>query len=151
MIGAVPENKVAQITCENCFNKDIFKYIAFVGLGLEVVALVILFVYAYKTRNHDINYEIKIKRLVSAYRSYVQKIMNEFCYEGYRVLKVETFNEMLDIRDTINSPILMSENIDKTCTKFLIPTDNNILYVYEIRVEDYDEIYADKNLEETEN
>ena len=151
MLSSIPSDRQSQITCEECFNKNLFKYIALVGLGLEVVALVVLFIYAYKTRNHDINYEIKIKRLVSSYKSYVQKIMNEFCYDGYRVLKVETFNEMLDIRDTVNSPILMSENIDKTCTKFLIPTDNNILYVHEIRVEDYDEIYADKNLEETEN
>ena len=96
------------------------------------------------TRNHDINYEIKIKRLVAAYKSYIQKILTEFNFDGYQVLKIETFNEMLDIRDTVNLPILMSENIDKTCTTFMIPTNNNLLYMHEIKVEDYDEIYGDK-------
>ena len=48
---------------------------------------------------------------------------------------------MLYIRDTLQSPILMSENQDRTCTQFLIPTNTKLLYVFEIRVEDYDEIY----------
>ena len=144
MLSSIPSGREVSITCEECTNRDVFKYIALSALFLEIVVVITLLIYAYSTRNHDINYEIKIKRLVSAYKSYVQKILTEFCYDGYRVLKVETFNEMLDIRDTINSPILMSENVDKTCTKFLIPTDNNILYVFEIKVEDYDEIYADK-------
>ena len=35
----------------------------------------------------------------------------------------------------------MSENLDKTCTKFLIPTTTQLLYVFEIKVDNYDEIY----------
>ena len=139
----ISNNNQSIITCENC-NKDLFKNIAIVGIILEVIVLLILVIFAYTTRNHDIVYEIKIKRLVSAYKPYVQKILNEFNREGYRVLEIETFNEMLDIRDTINSPILMSENTDKTCTTFLIPSED-ILYVHEIKVEDYDEIYGIKN------
>ena len=46
---------------------------------------------------------------------------------------------MLEIRDTIQAPILMYENEEKTCTKFLIPTDSKLLYVYEIKVEGYSE------------
>ena len=141
MVSSNPAGKQSSISCENCVNKNTFRNLA-IGLGgLEVIALLMIIIYAYATRNHDINYEIKIKRLVSAYKNYIQKILSEFCYDGYQVLKVETFTEMLDIRDTINSPILMSENLDKTCTKFLIPTDNGILYMHEIRVDDYDEIY----------
>lgn len=51
---------------------------------------------------------------------------------------------MLEIRDTIQSPILMNENDDRTCTQFLIPTNTKLLYMFEIKVEDYDEIYAPK-------
>ena len=148
MISSIPEGKQSAISCENCVNKNLFKYLALGFGGLEIVALLVLVIYVYTTRNHDINYEIKIKRLVSAYKSYIQKILSEFCFDGYQILKVDTFNEMLDIRDTINSPILMSENLDKTCTKFLIPTDNGILYMHEIRVEDYDEIYSNPTTEE---
>jgi hypothetical protein len=53
------------------------------------------------------------------------------------------FMDMLELRDTLQSPILMNENEDKTCTRFIIPTNTKILYVYEIKVDDYDEIYGE--------
>ena len=62
--------------------------------------------------------------------------------EGYQVILIKTFNEMLGIRDTIQSPILMTENRDETATRFLIPTHTHLLYVHEIRVDNYDEIYG---------
>ena len=49
---------------------------------------------------------------------------------------------MLSIRDTIQSPILMSENKDQTKTQFVIPTNTQILYTFEIKVDNYDEIYG---------
>jgi hypothetical protein len=52
------------------------------------------------------------------------------------------FTDLLEIRDTIQSPILMSENEDQTCTTFMIPTNTKILYVFEVKVEDYDDIYG---------
>ena len=52
---------------------------------------------------------------------------------------VDTFDEMLEIRDTLQTPILMHENDDRTCTKFLIPTGNKLLYQYTIQVEGYEE------------
>lgn len=36
----------------------------------------------------------------------------------------------------------MEENADKTLTKFFIPTSTKILYVHEIKVDDYDKIYG---------
>ena len=57
---------------------------------------------------------------------------------------IKTFVEMLNIRDTIQLPILMSENKDFTKTTFVIPTENKILYVFEIKVENYDEIYPEE-------
>ena len=64
--------------------------------------------------------------------------------DGYQVLALTSFNEMLDIRDTVQSPILMYENEDKTCATFFIPTQSKTLYLYEIKVDDYDQIYGDK-------
>ncbi len=119
-----------------------YGYLALLSVGVGIIVLLIMGIYAVLTRNYDIEYDIKVKRLVSQYKSYVQKIINEFCTNGYQVLKVSTFKEMLDIRDTTQLPILMHENQDRTMTKFLIPTESNLLYVYEIKVEDYDEIYG---------
>ncbi len=137
---SVRETKV--LACADKVLLTVLTVIFIVATVITVMLAGLLIAYAYLTRNHDINYSIKVKRLLSSYRSYIQKINNIFDTEGYQVLYVDTFNEMLNIRDTIQSPILMSENTDRTCTHFLIPTNTKILYVFELKVDDYDEIYG---------
>lgn len=110
-------------------------------------SLTFLFAIAYLafiilTRNTDINYTRKVNKIVSNYKSYIQKIANSFDKEGYQIIVMDTFLDLLEIRDTIQSPILMSENEDQTCTTFMIPTNTKLLYTFEIKVEDYDELYG---------
>jgi len=116
--------------------------IAYVFLGVALLLGIEIVLFTYLTRNTDITYEIRVSRILKAYKSFIQKINNAFRTDGYQILMVDTFREMLEIRDTIQSPILMNENEDKTCTRFLIPTNTKLLYVYELKIEDYDEIYA---------
>ena len=130
-------------------NQNIFKGSAIVSGLLELIVIVTLIVFVFKSRNYDINYSIKVKRILSSYKSYIQRILNELDTTGYQLLYVETFREMLEIRDTIGAPILMNENEDKTRTRFFILTNTKILYMFEIKVENYDEIYGLNN-EETE-
>ena len=130
------------LACSSGVNRNAFKVLAVVFTVVDELLIALLVAYTLMTRNHDINYSIKVKRLLSNYRSYIQKITNEFDSAGYQIVCVGSFNEMLSIRDTIQSPILMSENEDCTSTRFLIPTATKILYVFEIRVDDYDEIYG---------
>ncbi len=133
------------LACKRDIDPEIFKIIAIICAALCVVGGAILTAFVLLTRNEDINYEIKVKKLLNSYRSYIQIITNEFDSEGYQLLSISTFNEMLAIRDTIQSPILMNENEDKTRTLFLIPTNTKILYVFEIKVENYDELYIEIN------
>ena len=49
------------------------------------------------------------------------------------MLKVDTFTDMLEIRDTIQQPILMVENRDKTGVHFIIPSNTKILYTYSLK------------------
>ena len=140
--STVPSGANKVLAYKNAVNQDIFKIAFWVSAPMDLLLGLILVAFIYLTRNHDINYTIKVNRLVSNYKSYIQKINNPFDTEGYQLLAVDTFAEMLGIRDTIQSPILMNENEDKTCTRFLIPTNTKILYVYEIKVDDYDEIYG---------
>ena len=121
--------------------KDLAVYLAFLDGLLIITFIAVLFL----TRNHDINYSIKVKNIEKSYKSFIQKTFEPFDTKGYQVIKLTTFEEMLGIRDTISSPILMNENEDKTCTTFTIPTQTNIIYVYELKVEDYDKIYASEN------
>ena len=53
-----------------------------------------------------------------------------------QVIKIKTFNDILEIRDTLKQPILMLENQKKNGTFFIIPATNSIIYVYALRVVD---------------
>lgn len=140
--ASAPAGVTKVLACVNYVGQEVFKIITIVSGTLTVLAIIGIIIFAYTTRNYDINYTIKVKRIVSSYKSYIQKIENVFDTTGYNVLRVSTFVELLGIRDTIQSPVLMSENEDKTCTTFFIPTNTNLLYVYELKVENYDEIYG---------
>ncbi len=113
----------------------VFAIFALIGIGLFVA-------FIFLTRSTDINYEIKRNRILQTYKPFIQTLSAPFDTEGYQQLSVAAFKDMLEIRDTIQSPILMFENEDKTLTGFYIPTNTKLLYVYELRIEDYDLIYA---------
>lgn len=138
---SIPTTEEKVIACDKDIQKNAVLVSAIVTLVLDIVGLIILIAFIYLTRNTHINYSIKVKKIVNSYKSFIQKINNVFDTTGYQVLLVNSINEMLEIRDTLQSPILMSENEDKTLTQFIIPTINKILYVFEIKIENYDEIY----------
>ena len=149
MSSSVADNESKVLANVQGLNQNIFKNSAIITAVILVIALAFFVFYVYSTRNEDINYSIKVNRLYKSYRSYIQKLTNGFDDSGYQILQLGAFIDMLTIRDTIMSPILMSENEDQTMTRFLIPTDTKVLYVYEIKVENYDEIYNNINKEDT--
>ncbi|MBQ7380529.1 MAG: hypothetical protein IJW69_00425 [Clostridia bacterium] len=150
-VSSVPNGERHILAYVGTLNQNTFRLIGYISGVLAMLLLITLIVYACVTRNEDIRYEAKIKRILTNYRSFVQVISNEFNAEGYQTLLLSSFNEMLSIRDTIQSPILMCENEDKTCTQFLIPTHTKVLYVYEVKVENFDEIYGIGAEESTES
>lgn len=147
MSSSVPTNGNKILACQQGIDRNVLKVLSIVFGIIDGLCIIGCLIYILLTRNTDINYEIKVKRLVSNYKSYIQKIINRFDVSGFNVLVIDTFEEMLELRDTLQSPILMYENEDKTCTNFFIPTNSNILYLYEVKVDDYDEIYKDEKSE----
>ena len=142
MSSSVNESESKVLANAQGVNQNVFKVLAIILLIVDVLLAAFLIFYIYYTRNEDINYSIRVKRIFGAYKSYIQKITNDFDESGYKVLLLDSFTDMLTIRDTILSPILMHENKDQTMTRFFIPTSTSILYVYEIKVENYDELYG---------
>lgn len=137
-----PDNEVKVLEYQSIANREVFSVTAVVSLVLAALLALVLFIFMNLTRNEDITYAVKIRRILRAYGSYIQRIEGEFDREGYQVVIIKTIVELLGIRDTIQSPILVSENHDETMTQFLIPTNTKLLYVFEIKVDNYDEIYA---------
>lgn len=103
---------------------------------LDLYLFFILVRYIIRTRTAESIYHKELRKILSNYKSYIQKINNELDLKDYKVLKVDTFTDMLEIRDTIQEPILMVENKDNTGVFFLIPSKTKILYTYSIKVDD---------------
>ena len=66
-----------------------------------------------------------------------EKINNEIDYNNYKIIQINTFNEILEMRDTMQSPILMYTEENEDRTKFMIMKDGilylNVLGAKEIR------------------
>ncbi len=103
---------------------------------IDIILIVILIKYIVKSRTAETIYHRELRKILNNYKSYIQKINNELDLKGYKVLIVDTFTDMLEIRDTIQEPILMIENNQKNGVFFLIPSRTKILYTYSIKVED---------------
>ena len=121
--------------------KDISSFenlkISAIVLGcFDLLAIIILVLYIFLSIDKHIDYARKVKKLVSDYDSYIQQILTPFDFSGYQVLKMNSFKGLLEIRDTVQSPLLMYENEDKTCSQFFITTAEKVLYLYEIAVEE---------------
>ncbi|MBQ9086215.1 MAG: hypothetical protein IJY47_03410 [Clostridia bacterium] len=134
MTSSVPQGETKMIACTRGVGSEVFKTTAIVLGIVDLLLVLFLVAFIYLTRTEDITYTARIKKILSQYKSYIQKIHNLFDVSCYQTVWVDTFEEMLEIRDTIQAPILMYENEDKTCTKFIIPTDNKLLYLYEIKI-----------------
>lgn len=113
--------------------------ISFILFALFAFAsLSVLTVFSITTRDKHIDYARRVQKILSSYKSYIQKIINPFDTGEYQVLYLSKFTEMLEIRDTLQMPILMYENEDKTCSSFFIATTSKVLYLFEIKVEEDD-------------
>ena len=140
--ASAPSDTVKVLACNGTASQNALLIIAIVAASLAVILMGVLIAFVFLTRNEDINYDIKIKKILNSYRSFIQEIDGEFDTNGYQIVPIKTFVEMLGIRDTIQSPVLMWQNKDETMTQFFIPTQTKLLYVFEIKVDNYDLIYG---------
>ena len=107
--------------------------IAMISVGISTIR------YSIRTSSLENLYESELKKILNHYSAYIQQLGSDFDFKDYQILKIDTFEDMLEIRDTIKQPILMKENEDKTGAYFLIPSNTKILYVYRIKIGDISE------------
>ena len=96
-------------------------------------------------------YDVELKRILNYYHSYIQKVKNQVSvdldntleidgigiYKNCQLFTLNSFTDMLEIRDSLNTPILMSTNSENTETYFIIlDALNKAIYVYELKVMD---------------
>lgn len=137
------------ITCDN---KPTYNFLFILISG--VLMLIILFLvytlikYIIDTRTAESIYRRELKKILYNYKSYIQKVTKPINLSGYQKIDIDTFNDLLEIRDTIRQPILMADNERKNTVYFVIPTNNKFIYVYALRAEDIQHKLEEKNEEE---
>ena len=101
-----------------------------------IVYIVYIVIYTLKSRTAEMIYEKELKNIKNNYDSYIQNISDSYDIGTAQVIKIKSFNDILEIRDTLKQPILMLENQKKNGTFFIIPATTSIIYVYALRVVD---------------
>ena len=108
-----------------------------VSLIIGLIILVMLIKYILDTRSAEKMYEDELKKILFDYKSYVQKINNELNYKEYKIIKIDTFRELIEMREEIQSPIFMYIEEEIRRTKFMMINGNllfmNTLEANEIR------------------
>lgn len=115
-------------------NAHIFLILAIVSLTAGVVLIYITIRYIVRTRTAETIYQKEMKKILNNYGSYIQTLTNSFDFENYQMLHIHSFNDMLEISDTIRQPILMKENEEKTGAYFLIMANFKVIYIYRLKV-----------------
>ena len=119
--------------------EDTYHWALVIGISYFIISIlyvIYLSLYMKKTRTAQMIYEKEIKSIMNNYDSYIQKISGSYDIGTSQVIKIETFTDMLEIRDTLKQPILMLENKEKNGSFFIIPATNSIIYTYALRVVD---------------
>lgn len=130
-------------------NSYIFLVISILFLLIDFGLIGYIINYAIKTMTAENIYEREFKKILNNYGSYIQSLNNEFDFsvDEYRLLILNTFTDLLEIRDTIRQPILMKQNNEKTGAYFIIPSNTKILYLYRLNVIDIQKELQEKNFE----
>lgn len=63
------------------------------------------------------------------YKSYVQKINTPIDYKSYKVIKIDTFAELMQMREDLQTPILMYTEKNNLKTIFMMIKDD-MLFAY---------------------
>ena len=113
---------------------DWLQIVVVLGIILELLFITKLVMYVINSRTPEDIYRLEVNKIFNNYGSYIQKVTKTFSMEKYDRIYLDTFNDMLEIRDTIQEPILVYEEEQEKITHFMIPTKTNILYVYQIKV-----------------
>jgi hypothetical protein len=125
------------LKCKKDSLSNIIYLIYAIALSITEVILIIHFTkYIISSRTAEDIYEKELKKILNNYSSYIQILTNDIDLKKYQILNIQTFTDMLEIRDTINQPILMKENSEKKETYFTIPTENKLLYLYKLEVQE---------------
>lgn len=123
-----------------CRNVSIVNKVVFVaGCMVFIVSLIFLtylVIYCIRTRSAETIYMNILKKIFKDYGRYISKIKSVISYKGFQVVQVEEFEDLFEVRNSSQAPILFIESERKMKSAFIVPTNSKLVYVYYLVVED---------------
>jgi len=116
-------------------------FIISITLGIK------LYLYIFDTQNEKTIYKMKLRKIISNYGSYIQEINKDFDFEGYQTIELNTFENLVRIRDIVQEPILMLQRKEET--HFMVPTQTKLIYMFELNQGTTKKRIAEKSEETT--
>lgn len=114
------------------------------GIGTAVYE----YSYIISTRSPLTIYNRKLKSIFNNYGRYISKIKTELKYDKFQIVLVEEFEDLFEARNSSQSPILFSQNREKTKSAFVVPTNSGLVYIYYLTVGKNKGINYEKNKNE---
>ena len=99
-----------------------------------IVTLVRLIKYIIDTRTAEDIYHIELGKILNNYGTYIQQVEGSLDLSKYESWRIKTFEDMMEISDRVNQPILMLEDDKKSEVYFLIPNEDKRIYYYGLKV-----------------
>ncbi len=136
------KNNVGNTIKTEIVNSDISNVLYIIAVFPFLFALV-LFVgtikYARKGMGHTTQYEAYVKKILREYDRAIAEIEGDYSFEGCLVVEVKVFEELIDIYEAINQPIICIKDIvveEEKQTVFLIKNNNDV-YRYVVKEKDF--------------
>ena len=130
----IESNSVLDNSINVCKNTNQRKFLfgAILFAIIDIILIIKLAIFINDTKNETAIYNMRLRKIMSNYGSYIQKLNNEYDFREYQILEIKSFEDLLQIKETLNKPILMTERISAKETYFFIPSEENV-YVYELK------------------
>lgn len=142
-----------EVTICESVNKGKYVFGLIISTIIELLLIVNLVIFVKDTKDEKTVYQMLLRKIMSNFGSYIQKLYNEFDFTGYQILEVKSFQDLLQIKDNLNTPILMTEMLPAMETYFFI-TNEKICYMYELKAGNFKRNRAKRyksRIEETRN
>ena len=120
-------------------NSNLFNIIFFVSAGIsfliDLLILTFLISNYLKVKRTETAYEKEKNKLLYQYNRVISKVYNFVISLSYKIIDLKEFSDLLNIRDTLDRPILFTEFKERGVSCFMI-LDDDVLYRFTLKDKD---------------